>query len=297
MSDTASIAPPRKIGWGWRPSRPDFRDDEYAFKPRLRATTPSTVVLIKGYPFDPRDQGNIGSCTGFAGEALYQYVRKATRRQLWPGSPLFQYWCNREIEGNVAADTGAEMRTIFKALAKYGLCPESYWTYDDTPAAADGSWPTSAKPRRKPSSAAFTSAEKHQGLVYRSVAPNRTALTQALAAGSPVAGGLIVVDTFFDRTGRPRVVVPLPTGREMVLGGHATNICGYNLSGADVDLRQYMPGAYYEGGISKLPNEHYLLRNSWGKRVQAGGYYCIPMAYMEDPRLAGDYWILNSTEA
>ena len=46
-------------------------------------------------------------------------------------SQLFQYY-NSRIYGDTSKDTGSTIRASFKAMNKYGMCPENMWDYETT---------------------------------------------------------------------------------------------------------------------------------------------------------------------
>ena len=77
-----------------------------------------------------RDQGQLGSCTAFAGDGAFGFCVLKQGLGTYVGSPLQLYYDERKDQGDTAHDTGASIREIMKALANYGLAPESDWPYD-----------------------------------------------------------------------------------------------------------------------------------------------------------------------
>lgn len=224
-----------------------------------------------------------------AGAGAFTYARRRAKRRMWVPSRLFGYWNGREIEGNVAADTGLTMRTGLLTIRKFGLPPESYWSYDDTPAGPDGAWKPGDRPRRKPSAEAYTVAERYQGLTAAYVRQDLTHLRGMLCEGWPMAFGTMLYSSLYDpATGRPRSIVPRPAPSlgDYELGGHAILLCGHNDGPGPMDL----------GDGHVLPAEHFLIRNSWGTGEQMGGYFAMPYSYVTDPALSGDFWMLSEIE-
>lgn len=88
-------------------------------------------------------------------------------------------------------------------------------------------------------------------------------LRYALANGWPVIFGFTVYDSFGS-------VTPMPGPGEGIQGGHATLAVGYD-------------------DATKL----YTVRNSWGASWGDGGYFTIPYAYLADPNLASDFWVIK----
>lgn len=288
--DTTSSppAPPAKHGWGWRPQTPDPRDYRIAPKPQtLRGLRPF-ADLRASFPYAPLDQGRIGSCTAFAWSAAFSVARKRAGRRLWKPSPLFLYWCERDAEGTVGTDAGATMRTGAKAISAFGIPGESFWPYDDTPAASDGTWKPSARPRKKPGATAFAAAADYQGLTFFTVGQNPVSLRGMLSEGWPITFGIVVYSSLFDRlTGLPRSVVPMPRlDRDDPLGGHAVCLAGYNDG----------PGAADLGSGHELPERHFLVRNSWGESQQMGGYFALPYDYVLNADLAADFGAIQQVE-
>src|SRR5436189_172663 len=77
------------------------------------------------------DQGQLGSCTANAiGGALEFDQMKQKQRRPFAPSRLFIYYNEREIEGTVDADSGAQIRDGVKSVATQGACKETTWPYE-----------------------------------------------------------------------------------------------------------------------------------------------------------------------
>lgn len=63
----------------------------------------------------------------------------------------------------------------------------------------------------------------------------------------------------------------MPSSTEKCLGGHAVLIVGFD-------------------AIKKV----YIVRNSWGPNWGQAGYFTLPYAYVLDPNLASDFWVVKN---
>ena len=119
---------PRRC-FGWKPQKPDIRDRKFAFE-QLEAELPEVVDLREGCPA-PYDQGQLGSCTANAIAFLceYDWLKEKKAHPFVP-SRLFVYYNERQMEGTVDSDAGAEIRDGIKTLNIDGFCPEDLWPYD-----------------------------------------------------------------------------------------------------------------------------------------------------------------------
>jgi C1A family cysteine protease len=123
---------PRKIkGYGWIPDLPDHRDHLYAAPPpRLTALPPSTDLRPQCPPV--YDQGQLGSCTANAIAGAIEFDQMKQGQTPFVPSRLFIYYNERDIEGTVGSDSGAQIRDGIKSVAQQGVCPEPEWPYDIT---------------------------------------------------------------------------------------------------------------------------------------------------------------------
>jgi len=258
----AVAAPKRRsIGWyGWRPDTPDMRDHASRLMVKRVTRLPSSVDLSKK-TFMPNvyDQGDLGSCTANAIAAAYEFeTRKQALADFMP-SRLAIYYGERLIENTVKSDAGAEIRDGMKVIAKSGVADESLWPYDIRKFAA-------APPR-----AYTTAAKAHRCLSYEAVEPTEAAIKSHLAEGLPIVFGISVYDSFESDAVAQTGVVPMPKPRETMLGGHAILMTGYTSS-------------------------TFRFRNSWGTSWGKKGYATLPKAYVLNPSLASDFWVVRSVE-
>lgn len=248
--------------YGWHPSLPDQRDRTLvSLLAAAPPDMPVAVDLTKNMPA-VRNQGQLGSCTGFASTAAYYATSKANGRYPIPESALFAYYNARWYEGTTDYDAGATVRDVVKGLAKFGAASDTAWPY------------APAKFATKAPASVYTTATRHQALNYYSVGQTETELRRALAAGFPVIIGFSVYDSFESSTVQRTGNVPLPGPNEDVLGGHAVALCGYD---------------------SKNPYQ-WLCQNSWGTGWGDHGYFRMETSYLTNRRLSGDFWTLRVTE-
>ncbi len=267
MTDTA----PRRTGrYGWRPDLPDSRDFLYA-APRIALSTLPPSVDLRAQCPPVYDQGKIGSCTANAIGAAFEYgLVKQGLPDMMP-SRLFIYYNERDMEGHVAFDSGAQIRDGIKSVHKVGVCSEEEWTYDDTPAEYDGGpFPLGSKPAQRPTDLCYEHALDHRATLYQRVVRDLDQFRGCLAAGYPFVFGFTVYTSFETREVAETGVVPMPGVDEDVLGGHAVLAVGYD------DATQ-----------------RFLVRNSWGTAWGNEGYFTMPYAYLTERGLSADFWTVR----
>lgn len=229
---------------------PDARDQLYSAPFRLML--PSKVDL-RPISTPVYDQKSLGSCTSQAACAAHEIMQVKTKYERFMPSRLFHYYCERDIQGTINRDSGATIRNSIKALYKYGVPPETMWPYRISDF------------KKKPPVAAYDTAKKHVIDKYERLSQTTSAIRSALAGGYPVLFGFSVYDSFM-KVGKSGIV-PLPTRKESVQGGHAVLICGYSDS-------------------TKL----FTVRNSWGLGFGDKGYCYFPYNYITNPDLCFDFW-------
>jgi len=258
----------RIASFGWHPDLPDPRDQFFSVAgPVLQALPTSVDLRPQDCPI--YDQGRIGSCTANAIAGAIQFDRR--KLGLSPDfvpSRLFIYYNERSVEGHIGTDSGAQIRDGIKSVHLAGVCPETEWPYDDTPAQYDGGpFPPGAKEAKKPSPQAYTDAKKYQLVAYQRLPNVLTQLKGALAQGYPFVLGFPVFENIYDPSGKPRTYIPLPSGSQPI-GGHAVMAVGYSDS-----------------------NQQFTIRNSWGTTVGDKGYFYLPYAYVTS--YASDFWVIR----
>ena len=206
-----------------------------------------------------RDQGQLGACTGFAITNAFWFDLIKQKLTSFEPSALFVYYNERVMEGTVQSDAGAAIRDGIKSIARQGVCPTSDWPYDIGQFAV------------QPSQQAYADALQNRALLYQRVPQNLMSMRACLASGYGFVAGIAVYTSFESQQVASTGVVPMPSLRESLLGGHAIFICGYD------DSKQV-----------------FYVENSWGSNWGMGGFFTLPYAYLANQQLAGDFWVIKT---
>ena len=268
MSTQGRVLTTRKTArYGWVPDLPDARDHLYAAPQIALAALPPSVDLRSECPA-VYNQGRIGSCTANAIAAAFEFDLMMQHLPVFEPSRLFIYYNEREIEGHVNSDSGAQIRDGIKSVATLGVCSEDEWPYDDTPAESDGGpFPPGARDGEKPSAQCYQDALNNRVTTYRRVLRDPDQMRGCLAAGYPFVFGFTVYESFESKEVADSGVVPMPQPGEQVLGGHAVLAVGYDDS-----------------------TQSFIIRNSWGTDWGQAGYFTMPYAYLTTRGLSSDFW-------
>lgn len=243
-----------KRHYGWKPDLPDQRDYSFSAPPRH---LPPAVDLRPECP-PVFDQGNLGSCTANAIANAHLFAQFKENEVPVTPSRLFIYFNERDIEGTVNHDSGAEIRDGFKSIAHAGVCPESEWPYRVT------------KFAQRPTAKCFTDAKKHLAVQYQRITQTIAQLKGCLADGFPFVFGFTVYDSFESDAVAQSGVLNLPAKSEKPLGGHAVLCVGYDES-----------------------SQRFLVMNSWGTEWGQKGFFTMPYQYVLNSNLADDIWTLR----
>jgi len=245
-------------GLGWNPDPPSFLD--YKFGAAFAPVSMPAAHSLRNNCSPVRNQGNIGSCTGFSTAAAIEYLRRCDSDEFSTiYSPLFLYYEAREREGTIDVDCGAYIRTLMDVARKEGAAPESAWKYDEKRFA------------KLPNPTAYEKAKRWKlGAHYRCETMGQ--VLQAIAKGFPVVGGFMCHTGMeapeVNRTG----VIPLPRAkRDRPTGGHAVCFIGYDHATRTVEFK-----------------------NSWGTDWGDAGYGKLPFEYVERRDLSGDFWAVTA---
>ena len=248
--------------YGWLPDTPDQRDHLYAAPVVELKKLPPKVDLRPQCPKVIYDQGQLGSCTGNAIACAIQFDRlKQKRKPDFIPSRLFIYYNERDMEGTVASDSGAQIRDGIKSVVKQGACSEKTWPYVIT------------KFTVKPPPPAYQEASKFQVTSYSRVTQTLAQLKGCLASGYPFVFGFTVYESFESPAVAKSGAMPMPAASEKVLGGHAVVAAGYDDA-----------------------SQRFIIRNSWGSKWGQKGYFTMPYAYITESNLADDFWTIRLVE-
>ena len=193
---------------GWVRDLPDPRDHVYSAPLKVLQALPPSVDLAPGFPVYV--QGRIGSCTANALAAAVQFNReKNTQLPDFVPSRLFIYYNERVIEGDVANDAGAQLRDGVKSLQQQGVCPETAWPYDDTPASYErGPFVIGSRPATHPPQDCYNEAVNYVITSYQSLNQSLSQLQGCLAAGFPFVFGFSVFSSWYNTES---TVIPMPS--------------------------------------------------------------------------------------
>ncbi len=262
-ANVSGVEPHRRTtrGLGWVPDLPDQRDHLFAAHPQVLANLPPSVDLRPKCP-PVYDQLQLGSCTANAIAGLFEFV--ATKESFGTVMPsrLFIYWNERQIEGTVGTDSGAQLRDGIKAVAKLGVCKEADWAYDIS------------KFTDKPGPPCYKEALQSRAIQYLRLSQTPAQLKGCLAQGYPFVFGFTVYTSFMSDAVAKSGVGTLPQAGDTVEGGHAVVAVGYDDS-----------------------SQTFIIRNSWGESWGMSGYFTFPYAYLTSTDLSSDFWTIQQVEA
>lgn len=248
---------PHKPKFGWRPDNVDGRDKILRLGSGPLTDVPAKVDL-REHCSVVENQYQVGSCTANSVVGALEYLDKKEGSDLVEDlSRLFVYYNTRTIENTVELDQGATLRNTIKALAEIGTCREDMWPYVPERFAT------------KPDQACYDYAKNHTIVDYSRIVSFQD-MIRCLASGYPFVFGFQVYNEFEGPLVAKTGVLNLPGPTEYCCGGHAVTAVGYDMDAGTV-----------------------LVRNSWGSSWGQGGYFTMPFAYISNPNLAADMWVIK----
>jgi len=187
-----------------------------------------------------RNQGNEGSCVGFAMVAgVKEYQEQIDYSKFINLSPRFLYENAKVISGH---KEGTTLKAAMAVVSKIGVCEEKYWPY-------------TAQNAGKPSLEAYPNALKYKVATYARIT-NLTELKGAIVTFGPSLIGVKVYKGMVSEECKRTGIVPNPSCFQTVLGGHALCAVGYD---------DY--SAYFKN------DGHIKCKNSWGNFGDNGYIY------------------------
>ncbi len=249
---------PTKRGYGYIRDVEDVLDYKYsAIRPSQIAVPPMIDLRPQCSPV--RDQGQLGSCTGFAiAVGLREFLQIKQGGSFIPLSPLFLYYEERKIEHTTNQDAGAQPRDGMAVLAKMGCAPEADDPYDVT------------KFSHPPAKQAISDAKSFLISAYHRL-QTLDDIKTCLAGGMGLMIGFTVYESFESDAVAQTGKMPMPQPSEQQVGGHAVFVCGFATDAS-------WPGGGY-----------LTIKNSWGTGWGDKGYFYMPWAYVQ-PTLVTDAW-------
>lgn len=251
--------------YGGKVSKPDWRDHLWAGSRRARTTARPKPIDWRATGKAPaiRNQSTLGSCTGFGNTRLLQWRLRLQGLPDFEPSPLAVYFWERQLEGSVDWDSGAEIRDGLKVLANIGGPQETLWPYDI------------GRFRQQPGPQVYSDAAKHKAIQYARVKVHTTDVKRALIDG-PIVIGFAVYESFESDAVWKSGVVPIPKNTEQLVGYHCVVQEGWEKVGR------------YDYGI---------YANSWDTDWGQEGYFVARMSWMCNPHNAADFWGLQLVSA
>ena len=247
----------KSVRFGWRKDIPDSRDLIYSNKiSNLPSSCYNTTYMPEVF-----DQKSSNSCSGNATTTAYKYALQVAGFDIaWTPSRIFPYYNGRVLDGDkIITDNGSAIRNVIKGINKFGMVPEELCPFN------------LKYINDKPNEQVYNEAKKHVSLKYQSVKQDIDVFKSLIVSGNIFVFGFSCFDYLdsdeMNRTG----LLKMPSSDDVSTGGHATVCFGYSDD-----------------------KKCFILRNSWGSSFALSGNFWMPMSYIEDPKLAADFWTIEA---
>jgi len=246
--------------YNYKPQKLDERDMKLDYD-EIELPSSFDIRDVLGVPI-VFNQGSVGSCSANSSALVYMYTLNKEKLAEFTPSRLFIYANSRLYEGvALTDDAGSDLRDVMKTIQIKHVCTEKVWPYIES------------KFSVKPPSYAYAAAMLHKEFNYMAVAQTETAIKTALLNHHAIAFGITLFLEFESEEVAKTGIVPMPNEDETPIGGHAITIVSYD------DEKQA-----------------FGVQNSWGRGwgVNSEGWCWFPYAYVLNPDLATDFWVIKT---
>lgn len=249
----------------------DSRD--FLFDPlyHLGAAHRPALVNLTGQCPSIYDQGEYGTCVANMAAALFEFdLLRQNLPDIMPSRAYIYYWGRPKRYRNF--DSGTTVRAGIRAMAKYGVCPESMWDYSAEHIAIPG------QVTEEPSAQCQATGKLDRVMAYHRIPQSIEQIEACLAMGLPFGFGISVYESFVKATDG-NIPMPMTTPNDRPLDeGHAMAGVGYDSAARVVFIRNSW-GTEWGGCGGRLPM----------------GYGVIPYEYFVSEN-ASDFWVVTSVE-
>lgn len=207
---------------GWKPDTEDRRDYPARMQMPLAVTALPPGFSWRAVMTNVRDQGNLGSCVGFACAALkeFQEYKQRTNTPFRNVSEMWIYWNAKKTDA-WPNEEGTSIRDMLKVLFGTGMPIEKVRSYADTKA------PRNQAPTQPAFWSKIVARWGKIGGYYR--LDNLPTIKEWLFLYGPVVIGVPVGESIFNPVERAgaegKSFVLLPSS---FIGGHAITLTGYD---------------------------------------------------------------------
>ncbi len=217
-------------------------------------------VDLRQYCSPVEDQGKTKSCTANAVVGAMEYHQRRFVGKHVDLSRLFAYFNARKLADTELDDCGSLIHHAMAAVLAFGICEEQIWPFHPMNCLVT------------PPPEAYQNAAQYQAVQYARTPLGPSAMA-ALAEGIPVVFGTYMPSEFYsiaEQTG----AAPPPGPRNSPLGGgHAMLLVGYD-----------------------MPNQHWIVRNSWGAGFGDNGYFRVPFATLQAYSVPEHFWTIGAID-